>query len=352
MRKALSILGLLACLGLAACRCSDDQAPTGSRLSGSSAAKAIATKLSVGLAIPSYVHAVAWIGADRGFFRQHGLTTEVAVLGGSAATLRALIGNSIQVALAGGDAVLKATAAGAELVVVGGLVDRFYHRLVVRSEISDAAALKGKTIGLPFVGGPQDMAVRFALEQLKLRYGEDVKVVGLGREFNRLAALKKGAIQGTTSQAPTATLKRLGFRVLVDLPAQAAPFPYAVVVVQRALLREDPGAVRAFLSGLCQAIAYYKDPQNEAASLELIAKRLGTTGSDTAGARKERYAQTGPSLLSYPPLPNVKAFENVRQMLGKQKDPRLGPGRIFDLRILRELIQEGVCGSPSAPKAR
>ena len=55
----------------------------------------------LGLAISSYVHAIGWIARDAGEFERNGVTPTIEVMGGSAATMRALIGGSIDVGLAG-----------------------------------------------------------------------------------------------------------------------------------------------------------------------------------------------------------------------------------------------------------
>lgn len=292
--------------------------------------------LDVGIAIPSYVHAVAWIGAERGHFEKAGTKVEVQVMGGSAATMRTLIAEKIDIGLAGGDAVLKANKAGADLVIIGSLVDRFYHRIVAREGIDDAETLRGKKIGLPFLGGPQDMAVKVALRKLGLDYDKDVEVVSLGKEFNRMAALQHGEIDVSTSQSPPSQLAELGLHVLVDLPAEPTKFPYIVVVTRRPWLKEHRSEAKALLTGLCEATKDYRDHEDD--SLKLIAEHLGN--ADVDGAAKERYQQSGPSLLSMPPTPNVESLQFVLELLG---DGDTDPESVIDGSVLDEVIAEGHC---------
>jgi len=296
--------------------------------------------LRLGVAIPSYVHAVAWVGQDAGCFAAEGLDVDVEVMGGSAATMRALIAERIDVGLAGGDAALKANRAGADLVVVGGLVDGFYHRLIAREGVAGADDLRGKTVGLPFLGGPQDMAVRVALRELGLDPEADVDVVNMGKEFNRMAALSQGEIDATTSQAPPSLVAELGFRTLVDLPAGDARFPYMTVVCRRELLEEEPGVVRRLVGALGDAAAYYRDPAHAEACLAVLAREL--SGSDTEGARRERYETSGPALLAYPPRPSREGFALVQSFL----DPPEGGAeaeldRLLALDLLDALVAAG-----------
>lgn len=289
----------------------------------------------MGIAIASYVHAVAWIAQDDGHFRRVGLKAKVDTMGGSAATIRTLISGDIDLALAGGDAVLKANAAGADLVVIGTLVGRFYHRIVVRDGITD---LRGKKIGIPFLGGPQDMAVKVALRRLGLKYGEDVEVVALGKEFNRMAALTEGEIDATTSQTPATRLKDLGVSVLVDLPATDEVFPYIVIAVQRERLRADRVKIENAVAALCEATRAYRDERNRDAHLKIIAEHLGN--ADVEGAAEARYRDAGPSLLALPPLVDRKGLQAVVELAGL--DAGLVDRTIDDI-VLRVLESEGKC---------
>lgn len=295
--------------------------------------------MAIGIAIPSYVHAIAWIAADRGIFQEVGIAPEVTVTGGSAAALRTLIAKQSDVVLAGGDAVLKANRAGADVVVVASFVNRFYHRIVAKKELATPADLKGKTIGLPFLGGPQDMAVKYGLRQHGLSYEDDVKVVGLGKELNRVAALKRGEIDATTSQTPNDELAELGLHVVIDPTEAEAGFPYMVMAVRRDILSERRPAIVGTLGALCDATVFYSKKDNEKASQAILDARL--SGSDTEGASEARYASTGPSFLSYPPVPSLQAFELVGELTGKVLSEE--EKKMVDLSVIEDARRRGRC---------
>ncbi len=299
----------------------------------------------MGIAIVSYVHAVAWIAADKNFFPPQELSHDIKVMGGSAATMRALLSDNIDIGIAGGDAVIKANLAGADFVVVGGLVNRFYHRIIARPEIKTSLDLRGKKVGLAFLGGPQDMAVKYALKDMGLTYGKDVEILNLGKEFNRMAALSRGDIHATTSQTPPSRLKELGFSVLADLPAKDVAFPYAMIVVRKSYLAKNPTKVRAALRGLCEATTFYQTHEKD--SLAIISKHL--KGSDTESAAQERYRTGGPSAISYPPKPDPRGFLRVIQALDTPGAKNLKVENLLDLSILEALQKEGHCTSNKAP---
>jgi len=300
----------------------------------------VAVKL--GLAISSYVHAIGWIARDSGAMKQNGVTPTIEVMGGSAATLRALIGGSIDVGLAGGDAVLKARAAGADVVVVAGFVNRFYHRIIGGEDVKTMADLRGKKIGLGFLGGPQDTAVKVALAQAGLKYGEEVEILNLGKEFNRMAALRGGDIHATTSQTPPSKLKEMKLHVLADLPASDAAFPYAMLIVKREFLEENRESVSRTLASLCAASDFYRDER--AKSLEMIAQNI--KGSDTEDAARERYELAGPGMISDPPVPDVKGFETVIANVDFPDGKKPDIAAAIDTSVLEELQKQGKCLAP------
>lgn len=298
--------------------------------------------LRLGIAIASYVHAVAWVARDHGELGREGLDAEVQVLGGSSAAVRALIAGNTDVAIVGGDAVLQANAAGADLVVVAGLVDRFYHRVVARDPVTTIEALRGRRVGLPFLGGPQDMAVRFALRRAGLEPGEDVRILNMGRELDRMAALARGDIDATTSQTPPSRLRALGLHVIANLPDEDVPFPYAVVVTRRDYLRTHDDRVRAALAALCDAASFYRTDRS--ASLAIVEAHM--SGSDVEAAASERYEEMGPSRIALPPRPSEAGFRTVIVLLDDERARAVDPADLFDLRILDALVRQGRCLAP------
>ena len=316
-------LGLLALVATIACKQKDSS-----------------QNLRIGIAIPSYVHGVVWIAQERGAFGS--ASAKVSVMGGSAATVRTLLAKRIDVGLAGGDAVIKANLAGGDLVIVASLVERFYHRLVASGEIKKPADLRGKKIGLPFLGGPQDMAVKYALKEFGLVYNRDVQVVSLGKEFNRMAAISRGDIAATTSQAPRSQLAKLKVRVLLDLPKEADPFPYMVMVVRRSDLVGRRSLLLSTLKGLCDATKFYRAPENQRASLKLLQKYMKS--SETEGAAMERLSESGPGLLNYPPKPSLTSLKTTidfMELSSTQSKDALS--RLVDTTLLEDAKKNGYC---------
>ncbi|MBI3548905.1 MAG: ABC transporter substrate-binding protein [Elusimicrobia bacterium] len=289
-------------------------------------ARAADRPLRVGMAIPSYAHGVLWIAKDGGHFKNNRIDAEVLVLQGSADAMKLLIAGKVDVVLAGGDALIKADLAGADLAAFAGIVNTFYHRIVSRKDVLQPSDLRNKTIGLPILGGPQDMAVQVALKRWGLSYETDVKVRNMGAEYARLGAVHRGLVDAVTSDATPGTLAKLDLKVLGDVPSWNTPFPYMMAAARREFLDKNAALAESFLSSLLEAMEYYRTHEKE--SLAILAKHLSAeSGADVDTS--ELYRQNGPATFTIPPYPDPAGFKTVLDFLA-EKNPKAAKARPED----------------------
>jgi ABC-type nitrate/sulfonate/bicarbonate transport system substrate-binding protein len=79
---------------------------------------------------------------------------------------------------------------------------RVLHALMSRPEIPNAAALKGKIVGVSSFGATGDLAARVGLRSLGLDLEKDVTIITLGPDTLRDAALVAGTVQATHMPVP------------------------------------------------------------------------------------------------------------------------------------------------------
>ena len=95
-----------------------------------------------------------------------------------------------------------------------------------RPDIPNAAALKGKRVGVSSFGATGDLAARVGLRSLGLDPEKDVTIITLGTDTLRHAALIAGTVQATHMPVPlNIQLKKEGYHELV----------YAGKILQRPL---------------------------------------------------------------------------------------------------------------------
>ncbi|MBM4394547.1 MAG: ABC transporter substrate-binding protein [Deltaproteobacteria bacterium] len=346
-----SILAVLAAMAVAGCRgeAAKPAAPVASPEAARPAAPAL-RKLKVAIAIPSYVHAVAWIAKSKGFFEKRGIDAEVVTTGGSADAMKGLLSNDIGIALAGGDSAVKANLAGADLVVFGTVVNRHYHRLVVRQGIDGPEDLRGKSLGVPVLGGPQDFLTYVLCRKWGLEYGKDVAIKVLGKEIARLPAVQRGDVDGLTAAAPRSTVEKLGLKILADPRTWDEPAPYMMMVARRPFLKDNDALVADFVRAIADAEAFYMTNPDEA--LAVAFDKLGPGEGDP----RENYAEGGPLMFAVPPAPDVAAMRVAVDYIATAPD-LAEKARAFDLpgmidgALVARLAAEGAFGQVAAARA-
>jgi NitT/TauT family transport system substrate-binding protein len=276
--------------------------------------------------------------ADKqGIFKTFGLDTiPVFVAGGSALT-QAVVGGSMDIAQNGYTPALSAAVQGADIVIIGGISNKLPFQLVVKNAITNADQLKGQSIAISRFGSSTDTAAEQALEHLKLSR-DDVKILQLGGESNRLAAALSGQIAGTMEQQPdTAELAQHGFHVMVDLTDLAGEYPNTSYVTNRRFLKAHRDIVKKFMMAMATAVHAYKThPQ---IAIPLTQQFLGVKDEAATRTAYESYLKIYPDDL-HPSLPGIAL---VLKSLA-EKDPKVAgmkPEQFVDTSVLDELKREG-----------
>ena len=117
--------------------------------------------------------------------------------------------------------------------------------------------LKGKTIGLPFLGGPQDFLVHVLCQKLGLVYGKDITTKNMGREFAKLIAITNNTVDAITSAAPNSKLKEFNLNIVADPRTWDEPAPYMMIVSSRETLQKERDTALAFMRSLAAAQEFY-----------------------------------------------------------------------------------------------
>jgi len=124
------------------------------------------------------------------------------------------------------------------------------HALMSRPDIPNAAALRGKKVGVSSFGATGDLAARVGLRSLGLDPEKDVTIITLGSDTLRHAALIAGTVQATHMPVPlNIQLRKEGYHELV----------YAGKILQRPLatslekIQKNPGQVQRMVRSFLRA---------------------------------------------------------------------------------------------------
>jgi NitT/TauT family transport system substrate-binding protein len=218
---------------------------------------------------PNLTHAPALVGVNKSFFANalgSNVTLETHTFNAGPEAVTAILSDSIDATFIGPNPTTNAfiRSHGQAIRVVAGSTSGG-ALLVVRPSITSIAALKGRKLADPQLGGTQDVALRWFLRANGLRTdaagGGDVNILPQDNP-QTLTAFKQGKIDGAWVPEPWASRLILegGGKILVDerdLWPQRQ-FVTTSLVVSTSFLFAHPKRVKALLEGLYDAVTYLK----------------------------------------------------------------------------------------------
>ena len=298
-------------------------------------------KIRVGLSSVSALHGALWVAEQKGLFRKHGIETEIIVTGqGATAGIGALLANDIQIASAGGDALINAALRGGETVMIAAGINKGLNRIMVRSDIKTPADLKGRKIGATRVGSVSHSVLLMMLKRWNMS-PTDVQVLQLGSSPNMLQALDKGGIDGAVMTIPFVFIAEdRGFRVLVDLAETDIYYLHTMIASTRSYIKGNRDKALRFLKGFLEGIAYFKHNKKE--SLDIVGKKL-RVNADQERNLERSYDLLATKYYEATPYPSLRGVETVLGIVEKDnpKAKTADPKSFVDDSLLREIEQSG-----------
>lgn len=249
-----------------------------------------------------------WLTQEDGYFKKHGLDSNLIYIRGGTTAVQALLAGEIQFGHLSPAPMLAAWAQGADFVWVGTTTHQMVFTLFADSSVHKGADLKGKKIGITRLGSASDLAVRAALDQFGVS-PKDITMISLGGIPEILAAMRAGAVQAGILSPPTSTSARdLGYRPLLHIPDLGREFTFSGIAAKRSFVHSQPEIVRAYMGALADGAKVYKEDQR--AALRVLRKYLRAEDRILEAGYKE-YEKA----ISSPPHPGIKGLEAVRDSL-------------------------------------
>jgi ABC-type nitrate/sulfonate/bicarbonate transport system substrate-binding protein len=278
-----------------------------------------------------------WAVKDLGLLKKYGLEGETVLVPGTSRQIQALVGDSIQFAHVDAAGHIRAVMRGADIVMVGGSLNKFPFSLVTQKEIRKPPDLIGKKIGIVGFGGANDLAVTLLLREWKIPR-DKVTVLQAGGGANRLVAMSSGALDATVLSHPElGEALRMGMNELGNLNEfKSADYPMTAVAVRRSFMAQNRNVVKRFM--MAYAEATYQFMNNKEKGISIFKQRLK---QDNAKALEETYKYFAPQ-FSFPTRVSQNGMQNTLELIAKE-DPKLDVRieKYVDESILDELDKEG-----------
>ena len=300
-----------------------------------------ADRLRIGLSSFTPINASLWIAEEKGLFKKYGIESEVVLIGGaSAAGVSSLIAGDVQFLGGAGGAVISAGLNGADVVMIGSIVNKGVQRVMARSDLKPPEDLKGKRVGVTRLGSASHLVLLMMLRTWNMS-PNDVQTMQIGSSPAMMAALEKGGIDAAVLTEPTFFFAEdQGYRVLADLADMDIYYLHSMIDTTRAFVRTHRDLALRFMRGYIEGIAFFKKNRKE--SLEVLAKKLRTAPSQTKYVERS-YALYSSGYFENAPYPSLKGVTTVLDFLAKD-NPRArsaDPRSFIDASLVKELDDGG-----------
>ena len=295
-------------------------------------------KMRVGYSAHAGALAPIWITKESGSFRKYGLDVDLVFISGGPTTAAALISGEVQVATVGGPAVVASNLGGSDMVLIGGIVNKFAFQVVTLDVITTPSQLKGKKVGVNRLGASPDVAARYALKHMRINE-RDVTILALGSQSARLAAMKSGNLDAAIFLPPITNLAlKEGMRVLLDMSQLDIDFQITSLGSTQRFLKTKRASSLKFMRAFVDGIHFYKTHRKE--SMAIIAKYMRTNDMEAVGATYDFFAQT---ILPKKPYPSLKGVQAILDLMAETRPEAKGvsPERFVNISALKELDKAG-----------
>ena len=279
-----------------------------------------------------------WVIEDRKLLQKMGVQPEIIAISASPTVLQALLANEIDAASISVTTLTSSRLAGADTVMIVGVVPTFVDHIVSLSSITSVEQLKGKTAGVNRLGSTSDLGLRLALRKLGVDPEKDVKIIPTGGTAERFAALSKGITQFTIIPEPFLTqAEKLGFRNLYDIADLKIPFWWNGILSREGIVKVKRPLLLKLARAMVEAIHIIKTEKEYA--IGLIKKNLGVSDPEGLARAYKDYSNIFPEV----PYPTPDGVKTMLDDLAP-KNPKAAtadPKAFVDPSLIRELDSSG-----------
>jgi NitT/TauT family transport system substrate-binding protein len=279
-----------------------------------------------------------WVIEDRKLLQKQGVDPEIIAINASPTVLQALLANEIDAASISVTTLTSSRLQGADTVMIVGVVPTFVDHIISVSSITKVEQLKGKVGGVNRLGSTSDLGLRLALRKLGVDPEKDAKIIPVGGNPERFAALSKGLTQFTIMPEPFLTqAERLGFRNLYNVSELKIPFWWNGILSREAIIKNKRPLMLKLARAMIEAIHIIKTEKDYA--IGIFKKNLGVADAEGLARAYKDYS----SIFPEAPYPTPDGVKTMLDDLAP-KNPKAtsaDPKAFVDPSLIRELDSSG-----------
>ena len=283
--------------------------------------------------------AMPWIAEEAGLFRKYELDFQLVYISSAPIVTAAILGGDAQVAVSGGEAIVRAFAQGAtDLVFVGSAKNTLTHSIVGKPEIKRPEDLRGKKLGLSRLGSNSHYFIIQALRKSGVEPNE-VNFIQTGGQVENLAALLSGNVDAATMTGPSGGTRAVaqGYRYVVYGPDLHIPFAAATLITRRSILNARTPVIEKFVRATAEAMKImFLDKE---LTYKVLAKQLRINDRKVLDAAYDEEIKVLERRLEF----KNEAFQAIIDETGKvdARAKKVKPQDLVDRRFLDGLGKSG-----------
>ena len=279
-----------------------------------------------------------WVMQEKGLLRKRGVNAELVQIASSPVAIQAMLSGEVESIITSAATLVTARLAGADVVMIMSTTPTFPSTLMAAKSIGEVSQLRGKAGGVNRYGSNTDFGLRLVLRKVGIDPDKDVKLIQVGGTAQMVAAISRGLIQFALFNEPfVRDAEKLGFKILIDVPAQKIPFHWNGVLTKESLLKARRPVFARLTLALTEAIHVYKTEKEWTKSI--IGKYLKVTDPENL----ERAYNNLYAILPEVPLPTPDGVKTLLDDMAPKnaKAAAANPKDFVDLSFVEEMERSG-----------
>ena len=280
-----------------------------------------------------------WVAQKMGFFEREGLDVPIITMRGSPLTIQALTADSIYIANATVDTLINAYEKGADITMIGGLINGLGLSMIGGKQYKTYADLRGTTIGTQTLTSGTGFALRLVLKVHGMEYPRDYKLLNIGGASDRYQALTSGQISSAPVGVPLDLVARQqGFNIIGYFADDQPNFQFNVYIVKRSWAEKNRPLVVRFMKAMVGTMRWMFD--NPEPACAYLSKEMAISIEHCRYASdynwKNRIWHRNADLN----VEGVRTLIKITAEQGILKEPLPQPARYIDHSYLKQALAE------------
>ena len=280
-----------------------------------------------------------WVAAKMGFFEKEGLDVPIVTMRGSPLTIQALTADSIYVANATVDTLISAYERGADITMIGGLINGLGLSMIGGKQYKTYADLRGTTIGSQTLTSGTGFALRLVMKTHGLEYPRDYQLLNIGSAPDRFRALASGQISSAPVGVPLDLVaKQQGFNIIGYFADDQPNFQFNVYIVKRSWAEKNRPLMVRFMKAMVATMRWMADNRDGACAY--LTKEMSISMEHCRYAYDYNWKNRIWDRNADVNVEGVRTLINLTADQGVLKDPLPQPAKYIDHSYLKQAWAE------------